>query len=307
MMLPRIFRFRYTLRALLVFITLFALWGGYHANRAARERASERFLKDRGARLTYRPHGINLFRYRFVGEVHQLAQFDGATARALRDLPFLTALGLESPQSSEPKQWWQSHEARARLTGSMFADFLAKSSLWNLQLGGFVIDDEACTAIGRHPTLTSLALNECQVSEDGLAELVQVPRLESLSVMYSSPTGSALSDVPGSNTLRDANFDCTPLCVEAAAFLARCRNLRSLSVWDSYVGHKRHRISDDFLERLGSHASLEVLSLGGASITERSARVLTSMPALRLLSLPESFPPAAREQLKSANPQLQGL
>src|SRR5687768_16063132 len=42
---PRSIRFRYSLRALLVFLTLFALWGGYHTNRGMKERRALEVLR----------------------------------------------------------------------------------------------------------------------------------------------------------------------------------------------------------------------------------------------------------------------
>src|SRR3954454_11292929 len=50
---PRSLRFRYSLRALAIFLTLFCLWGGYHANRGWRERHAERVLFRHGASIEY--------------------------------------------------------------------------------------------------------------------------------------------------------------------------------------------------------------------------------------------------------------
>jgi hypothetical protein len=53
MLLQRLLRFRYSLRALLVFITLLALWGGYHANRGWKEGRAVAVLLEHGADVTY--------------------------------------------------------------------------------------------------------------------------------------------------------------------------------------------------------------------------------------------------------------
>src|SRR5262245_34071865 len=97
-------RVRYTLRSLLVFITLFALWGGYHANRGWKERRAVEVLRKHGAQLGW---GASLqgggmvslatgayslmvgaiWGDHCVGEVQVLAPLDGEIADALAELP----------------------------------------------------------------------------------------------------------------------------------------------------------------------------------------------------------------------------
>src|SRR5688572_6247207 len=55
MLLRRLLCLRYSLRALLVFMTLFALWGGYHTNRGYRERKAQETLLRYQASFMYGP------------------------------------------------------------------------------------------------------------------------------------------------------------------------------------------------------------------------------------------------------------
>jgi hypothetical protein len=68
-------RLRYSLRALLVFLTLFMLWGGYHTNRGWRERQAETLLTSAGARLE-RGANLPVSPYRFIVDARVSAKLE---------------------------------------------------------------------------------------------------------------------------------------------------------------------------------------------------------------------------------------
>src|SRR4030095_4658115 len=110
---PRSLRLRSTLRALLVFITLFMLWGGYHANRAWRNRAAENILRRHGAQFShvragaprtaldrveyaYRNVAAMVWGDRPVTAVHTHSRLEGELVNAICDLPGLDSLRISA-------------------------------------------------------------------------------------------------------------------------------------------------------------------------------------------------------------------
>src|SRR5688500_8487991 len=117
MLLQRLFRFRYSLRALLVFITLFALWGGYHANRGWKERRASAVLRRYGATFrwadsTYAQGWLGLPKTGYwllvgtlwgdtrIGNVQVFCPLNDELADALASLPALEQLYLAQSYGS---------------------------------------------------------------------------------------------------------------------------------------------------------------------------------------------------------------
>src|SRR5438309_2067073 len=112
---PRSLRFRYTLRALLVFVTLFCLWGGYHANRGIKERRVEaliardsRFALQYGRRLdrpalqltvltSYDRLVRRVWGERGVTGIGVPSDIDAETMNALAALPSVESVSISEP------------------------------------------------------------------------------------------------------------------------------------------------------------------------------------------------------------------
>jgi hypothetical protein len=286
----RRFRLQYTLRALVIGVTLFALWGGYHANRAIRERRAVEILTRQGARierfggplwyLTY-PHDYVVYRLwgeEFVTDV--LLNFDSPiepeVVDALCSLDRLSKLRLHPPTSG--KEFWMIRGGfpparRGGLPPGSLVRFCAGRDIWNIELYACSLSDDDCRAIGRSP-VRYLDLSGCQFSEEGLAEILKAQRLSFLSINGCSITGERLAPVTGSTSLGRVECHGTVVPTGLAHFLARCPNLS----WLSGSG------DDEFVEALGPHPSLSFLDLSGP-MSARTPKALTSMPQLKSVRL----------------------
>jgi hypothetical protein len=114
---PKSLRWRYSLRALLLFITLFMIWGRYHTNRSWKERYAERILAERGASFAYwtKPSGSTvwsnvqfgyrkivkvLWRERSIKHVTLNSPPDLATVQAIVAIPSRGQVTIVTSQSN---------------------------------------------------------------------------------------------------------------------------------------------------------------------------------------------------------------
>ncbi len=307
MPIHRLLRFRYSLRALLVFITLFGLYAGYHGNRSFRERAAEKVLVRAGAQLTSYPLKFSVWPYKFIGEVRLTsAHLDPEVAQAIGDLPFLFDLHLHVPQLSDEEQGaMRFKRARAGMPAGALERIVTAKYLRELELDGWTLPDSACFAIGSSQRLSGLALTDCEFSEEGFARMIRAPRLHRFSGWHCNATGVKLAESPGSKTLQKIVSVSMPLAPEFASFLSRCPNVKDLHAGDSW-GEKHVRLKDEFVFQLGPHPSIQTLWLRSSSITDESLPVLLSMPVIQSISLPDKFSPEAKQKLAEAKPHLRG-
>jgi hypothetical protein len=312
-------RFRYTLRALLVFVTLFCLWGGYHANRAIRERqaaevlirhkatfATDPIRPSRGAldsiRLAYQGLVQLVWRERFITHVSIATKLEPEVVNAVIALPHLESLSIEPVQYSLEQKMRMNREGilepQEKAPPGAIGSILRAQRLSDLALAGWILSDEDCRAIARHDSLISLQLIGCGMSEDGFARLVALPKLQSLRFSYSQITGAGLAALPGSNSLENIECYFAPIGNEFAAFVARCPKVATLSFFNPAV-------DDLFVAQLGAHPSLTGIDLSRTIVTDRSLPVLERMPSLRVVGLPRATVTAAAvDRLQHAKPNL---
>jgi hypothetical protein len=312
----RSIRFRYTLRALLVFVTLFMLWGGYHTNRGIYERRAMALIIARGGSCSShlrKPEGIVggikyaysrlvrfLWREPFTTHVHINSKLEPEVVSALLDFPHLESLGVQPIKYSlqqilRMKDEW---EPKFPMPEGALIDLLQKHSLENLDLSGWILTDTDCRAVASHHTLLWMSLYGCDVSEDGFAEIMALPHLRSLNFSCTKVNGDKLAHLSGSASLEQIDGSCSGIGQECAKYFARCPNLRTLVLSD-------RSIDDAFVARLGPHSSLERLHLYGGGITDGVVQPLTKMPALKVAGFPRgAISDQAIAKLQKAMPGL---
>jgi hypothetical protein len=310
-------RLRYTLRALFVFITLFMVWGGYHTNRSWKERAAEQVLREQGAVLgsdrTWAEHNLFarvssiydtvvrlVWRERFITRVQINSPLEESAIEALLALPHLDSLSSE-PQKFTSQERIRMHSFQYKPTAMLPPDalgrILAQHQLKELSLGAWILADSDCAAIGKHDSLIGLSITQSSFSERGFADMLTLPRLQSLTVLMCQARGDQVATLPALESLERVNCTGTPVNRHFASFIAKCPQVRDLQ-----LGHDA--IGDDFVEHLGPHPSLRHLDLLGQGLTDEALVGLARMPALEGVNLPRSISAEAISQLKSQRPGL---
>jgi hypothetical protein len=292
---PRILRWRYSLRALFVFVALFMVWGGYHANRGWRQRAAEAVLREHGATIYLRTGGWKA-KHSFIGRGQELyrgvvyllwgdAQIYAVTLSgpldtdvidALVSLPALQALTL-APRRYTAVEDLQIGSGHFRPTEVLpeqaIRRILDGIQTRGLSLIGWKLDDDSCRAIAQRGNIEGIGLIGCTLSEEGFAELMMRPRFRSIGLTCCPVTGEKLATLAGSPTLERLSCSQTRVGKEFAKYVARCKNLQRLSVTEMTA-------DDEFAACLRDHPSISELVLYGR-ITDRTADMLAEMPSLQ--------------------------
>ena len=318
---PRSVRARYSLRALLVFITLFMLWGGYHTNRSWKERQAEEILRQRGATFGYGQYPtkgnvaerlIGAY-WRFAGTlwgernitiVHYQGSLDAKAADALLSLPSLKSLYLSSsPQRTSEENYrllksLKPWPATAKLPPGFLREIIAKCEPTNLDLQEWVLSDDECQALADRHVLLPVSLCGCAISEENLAKLITQPGRQSLNFAYCDVTGSALKGHPGSPTLEHLHSSGTRVGHDFARFIAKCPRIKELAA-------DHQGVDDAFVELLGPHPSLRAISLQNSRVTEKCFSDIQRMPAVELVIFPrETISREALMRLRTAQPKI---
>ncbi len=304
---PKSLRWRYSLRALVVFVTLIMIWGAYHASRGWKQRAAERVLIQHGAAISYRTQK----RPRDFGsawvdaEVNEVSLNSNLTPDVIQALLALQQIELLSlqPRKFTAEERIQIHRTgnsceRMALADGALQSILQRHRIKELFLICCKLSDDDCRAIAQSDTLGSINLMGCDCSELGFRYLLSTPRLESLEMSFVTVTGDRLKGVPGSPSLLHIECRMTPLGNEFAAFVGRSPNVSYLSVAHPGIG-------DEFLSHLGPHPTLSQLGLDGTSVTDGSVASLQGLASLTHLGLlRQSLTNDAIGRLKNSNPRL---
>jgi hypothetical protein len=300
------FRFRYTLRALLVLITLAAMWCGYHSYRARSERAALLVLNANGVKVTLDPHKSNAEKLsfsavyhrtvgeywgeRFVSSIEVTTTMKPSIAHSLSSLPYLRVLHIIGSQSQG---------SRCKLPDGTLRPILRNCDLSTLTLTHCDICASDLDSLSQEKTLRILDLSNTNLSEDELVTIITLPSLESFTFSDCSVSGRNLVSAPGSQSLTDVNCMNTPVSTEFAAFVGRSHNLVILAL-------SHPSIDDEFIEALGPHPALNSLWLSESSITDASIPYFEQMKALEFLTVgQERFTIEGARELRASKPDLQ--
>jgi hypothetical protein len=310
---------RYSLRGLLIFITLFMLWGGYHTNRSWKERAAEEVLNRRGASIEYATLSFQgsfaervsaayamlvetVWQDRSASRVMLLGRLDTEAVDALCMLSHLRALTIEPSQRTHA-EYSRIRSGQALPTEPMPQDALERildnCPITELTVGCWTLSDVDCHTIASCPSVKYLAVDGSILSEKGLARLMSKPGLVWFTFGFCNATGNALANEPGSPTLEKLYCGNAPVSTELAVFVSRSPNIKELAV-------RQCAASDEFVHMLGPHPSLMALSLGATTVTDECLDDFVRMPSLTIVELPGlTVSPEAVARLRLAKPALQ--
>jgi Leucine Rich repeat len=277
---PRSLRLQYSLRALAIFITLFMVWGGYHANRGWKQRAAEAVLLRHEAAIYhgtgripqgFTDHVVDAYQslvYALWGEGRVMeidikSNMEPEVVEALIALPPLDKLAIQPRPytSDETSQMYSTGDFGRKLKPPMGAmdRITANSKVKEVVLIACELSVDDCRALAACESIESLNLMDCLLTDEGFAELLKLPRLHSLRLSHCELTEGGLNSVPGSKSLVTISCVATPVGKEFAAFVARSGNVTSLSVAHPDIG-------DEFIRKLGPHPSLSELGVHGGDI-----------------------------------------
>jgi len=313
---PRSLRVRFTLRALLVFITLFMLWGGYHTNRSWNERVAERVLLRHRAMFSYAPRDLprsaidHLARTyeRLVGFVwgdrritslSVNSRLESDVVAAICSLPQLESLDISGVNPNDPFDLHSklpSTEHPAAVPRGALAKILAARTLTTLSIDRCNLHVSDYLAIASHESIEVLTVTDTNLSDFDLAILVRLPRLRQLTFVGAEVTGEDLASQPGSLSLERINCANSPVGIEFAQYVSNCPHLTHLQV--SHV-----RIDDAFVAQLRGHSSLSQLLMSNTSISDTSIDYLIDIPQLEVVYMrPSRVTAAGIKRLRQTRP-----
>ena len=315
---PRSFRLRFTLRALLVFIILFMLWGGYHANRGWNNRAAERVLIRHRADFSYAPRDLPrsaldhvarayerlvgfVWRDRRITAVTVSSRLEADVVAAICSLPQLESLHISGAIDSDPFDSRPQSPSTISVPRGALPKILAAETLTTLRIDRCNLHVSDYLAIASHESIEVLTVTYTNLSDFDLALLVNLPRLRNLTFDGAEVTGEDLASQPGSLSLEGINCANAPVGIEFAQYLSNCPHLTQLQV-------SHARIDDAFVAQLRGHPSLSRLQVSNTSISDTSIDYLIDIPQLEDVYMrPSGVTAAGIKRLRQSRPGIKVL
>ena len=165
-----------------------------------------------------------------------------------------------------------------------FASLVECKNLKSIKLGGSSsIDDSALKSLARVASLESVDLTNTSVTDEGLAELGKLPKLQKLILKdCDSITGEAFADFQFPETLKVLNLEkATKVNDDGLAELKRFSNLEELRLFEN------DKIEGRGFECVGSMKKLKTLSCPKTSISDKHLKPLDGISTLELIWFPD--------------------
>jgi hypothetical protein len=158
-------------------------------------------------------------------------------------------------------------------------------------------DDHAVASLRNIHAFRALLLNETRFSDVGLARLLKQSAIATIILKRTNVNGSGFASLCGNEiTISDVNLDETNFNDKGMSYLARCKNLVSLSLNNTQV-------TDTSMSNIASLTKLRTLHLRHTALTDVAVPYLAKILSLRELDLPNKISRAAAFKLKQALPQ----
>ncbi len=189
-----------------------------------------------------------------------------------------------------------------QIDAAALARLPALPSLRVLKLGGYAINDEALAVVRQHTGLVSLAIEDCAVSDAGLAHL-ETLKLEDLTIFRCyGLSDEGLAHLAGFNRLTQLSLRDTPISSAGLARLGDKPRLRTLNLSETMIGDealqqlpsfpqlarlelRQTQVSDTGLKKIGRLGGIEYLNLDDNGLTDAGVADLGGLKKLRTLDL----------------------
>lgn len=162
--------------------------------------------------------------------------------------------------------------------GTQGAQALAAGRFGKLTLDGNPIGDLGLGYFASHETLLDLSVEECDITDQGVIQILKSPTLKILHLAANNLTSAALQDIPSNHQLEQIYLDRNLIDSLGGYYLGRNDSLRILSVANNQLG-------DEGAIGLTHSPSLELLGLAENGIGDPGAIALASHKKSKILSL----------------------
>ncbi|QDT21683.1 hypothetical protein [Gimesia chilikensis] len=126
--------------------------------------------------------------------------------------------------------------------------------------------------------ITHLYLNGTQISDEGLAKLASLQRLEILDLGDTKITGTGFATVKFTSLKKLSFRECDKLTVEGFQQIVKCQDLENLNLIES-------NIEDPFLQEIAKLPRLKTLWVDHTKVTNAGLPYLNGMTQLKLLEI----------------------
>ncbi len=254
--------FRYSMRSLLVVVTLLCIWLGTVVNRAERQRRTVKALRDLNAQVTYDTPFMNPggqpSNWRWLRSWIGDDYFDEVTSITLRR-------GAD--------------DALLRQIGQLRAVKL-------LEVYGHGITDEGLAPIARLPKLEILSLYSRSISDEGVLKLAELKHLRGLWLQAPQVTDRGVIALSQLSDLRQLSLTNVRITNRGLKSLGKLTNLGQLFITSPLADEAESaRITDDGLSPITQLSKLERLFLQGTSVTDQGLAELSAIRGLRELDV----------------------
>jgi Leucine-rich repeat (LRR) protein len=237
---------RYSLRALLIIITLVCVWVAYKTERARKQAASVRDVQAIG--------GVLKFDYQLKS-------------------------GNYDPNATPDAPAWLIETVGEEYFRRAIVLDLAYGHLSRVRSGERIAANDDLQLLRGLPDLETLEIGDKrQVTDDGLVHLAGLKNLRVLYLYRTGVKGEGLKHLRGLKRLESISLDGTPATDDAAEQVAQLPRLRWLALHNT-------RITDEALAHLAKTLSLEELRLSDTDITDEGLLHLHNLKSLKELSL----------------------
>ena len=277
---------RISLRTLLVVVTVLAVWSGWYANRALRQRQAVASIVAQGGKVVYASQ-------RGSGETPRplpfLAQYLGADF--VESVSYVYFIGPEFDDTDlillndlRTTTWLVLHDCK--VTGSGFYEVPSLRELRKLHATRTPLADHGI-AYFRGSKLQMLSIIDTAITDDGFENLAHCQSLETLFVHDMPISDRGVKHLAGLDNLSNIRFWGTQITDQALLVFADHPGLIELKFW-------RCAITDEGLKLLGKPPKLEYLQLEDTRVTpEGCARIKALYGGKLNVQGPRATPPDA--------------
>jgi hypothetical protein len=306
--------FRYSMRTLLILVTVAAIWFGLLAQSARKQREAVQAVLAAGGSVQYdyqrrgpqsEPRGQRWLRkligdeyfQEVVGVVVQSNSADDELLLQIGKLHNLESLTVGALDSNNQ-----------RITDAGLRHIGQAKRLRSLNIGFTKVTDQGLGYLAGLPALVHLDLSSTSISDDGLIALKPLKELYSLTASGTNITDRGLSVLVEVANLGELNLAETRITDEGLTSIVKLPTLTRLRIDQlNYRRSEPPRITDEGMKYIAQLTDLRELGIMNLAITDEGLARLSALKKLQLLSASHFEPkytPAGVAQLQESLPTL---